>query len=424
MELGEAVARAGERVLIRQDGICWTARDILARADDLARRIAGLGRVAVVAERCEAIAAALLACEQADVELLLLRSAAVGEWGVAVVLNEALQVVSSPGRAAKAGFGVLLTTSGTTGTPKLARHSKEKLLGRIRTAPASESVRWLLTYHPASFAGLQVLLTALVSGSEIAAVSAGSVPELAAAALEARPTHISGTPTFWRAFLMALGSRAAALPLRQITLGGELVDQQVLDRLRTMFPQAGVTHIYASTEAGALFAVKDGRAGFPARWLAEEVDGVALRISEGALEVRSPRAMLGYAGGGASPWLEDGWLRTGDLVELTGDRVYFRGRQDSMISVGGAKLTPEEVEAVLLEVPGVHEVRVFGIRNPITGQIVGAEIVAEPGVSRDELRTAVVRQAAARLAPYKVPRSIRFVESMALSQAGKKARTE
>jgi acyl-CoA synthetase (AMP-forming)/AMP-acid ligase II len=424
MELGGALAQAGERVVIWQDGTGRTAREVLERADHVARRIKGMGRVALVSQRCETICAALLACEQAGAELLLLRSAVKGEWGVAGTLNEELEVVSSPGGGAPIGFGVLLTTSGTTGAPKLVRHSMERLLGRIRTAPASETARWLLTYHPASFAGLQVLLTALLSGSKIGAVSEGGVPELVVAALEVKPTHISGTPTFWRAFLIALGDRATELPLRQATLGGEMVDQQVLDRLRLTFPRVGITHIYASTEAGALFAVKDAKAGFPARWLEEEVEGVALRIHNGALEVRSPRAMLGYASGEASPGLSDGWLGTGDLVEQTGDRVYFRGRQDSMISVGGAKLTPEEVEAILLEVPGVNEARAFGVKNPITGQVVGVEILAEPGINRDELRAAVVRHAMARLPAYKVPRSIRFVDSMKLSQAGKKTRSQ
>lgn len=412
-------------MLIRQDGVAHSSSAVLARAEAVAQCIDGLDRVALAAERCVTIATALLACERAGVELLLLRPGLSGDWAGTAVLNEELGLVSPPARrSGKTGFGVVLTTSGTTGAPKLVRHSMQKLLGRIRPAPTPEAVRWLLTYHPATFAGLQVLLTALVSGSEVAAISSGSVPDLAAAALAARPTHISGTPTFWRAFLMTLGERAAELPLRQITLGGEIVDQPVLDRLRAVFPDAAVTHIYASTEAGALFAVKDGKAGFPARWLDEEVDGTALRIRDGGLEVRSPRAMLGYAAGGTSPLLDNGWLRTGDLVEQQADRVYFRGRQDSMISVGGAKLTPEEVETVLLEVPGVDEVRVFGLKNPITGQIVAAEIVPAPAVSRDELRAAVIRHATARLAPYKVPRLIRFIESTALSQAGKKVRTE
>ncbi len=194
--------------------------------------------------------------------------------------------------------------------------------------------------------------------------------------------------------------------------------------MRALFPKAGITHIYASTEAGALFAVRDGQAGFPAQWLETGIDGARLRVRDGELQVLSPRAMLGYAAGAkASPVLADGWLVTGDLVEQRGDRVYFLGRGDSVISVGGAKLTPEEVEAVLLKVPGVAEGRVFGVKNPITGYLVGAEIVAQAGADVEHLRAELLTAARAQLEPYKVPRVIRFVSSIRVSEAGKKDRS-
>ena len=73
-------------------------------------------------------------------------------------------------------------------------------------------------------------------------------------------THVSGTPTLWRALLVALGSKAATLPLRQITLGGEAVDQAILDRLANLYPGASITHIYAidkhSTSRGTQQAIE------------------------------------------------------------------------------------------------------------------------------------------------------------------------
>lgn len=422
-------------VAVRRPGgvVTWGALEAGAR--DLAERLraGAMTRVALAGASPDAILAALLASQQAGCELLLLRSSippddgAWREWNVTGVLDGELNltVLPSPGGGAAAGFAILLTTSGTTGRPKVARHSLDALLGRIRfhVSPAGRP-RWLLTYHPASFAGLQVLLTVLASGAELVAVEHVNVPELARAALEHHPTHISATPTFWRAFLVALGEPAAALELQQITLGGEIVDQATLERLRALFPKAGITHIYASTEAGALFAVRDGQAGFPARWLEEEVDGARLRIRGGELQVLSPRAMLGYTSGATpSPVLDDGWLATGDLVERQANRVYFLGRNDSVISVGGAKLTPEEVEAVLLKVPGVVEGRVFGVKNPITGYLVGAEIVPEAGANIEELREVLLAAARAQLEPYKVPRVLRFVESIRVSEAGKKDRS-
>lgn len=415
------------------DGIGQSSSDIHAAAAGLARTLEASphARVALATLRVGVMATALLACETARCELLLLREAPAIEsplwtlWGVDAILTDALTLtpLGEQGRA-RSSCAVFLTTSGTTGSPKVARHSLERLFGRVR-APRRDQARptWLLTYHPAAFAGLQVLLTALAAGGRLVSTRDKDAATLAHAALSNGATHISGTPTFWRALLMALGGEAEKVPLRQITLGGEATDQTILNRLSATFPNASVTHVYASTEAGALFAVHDRRTGFPSRWLSESVDGVDLRIREGLLEVRSPRAMEAYVvGTGHGPLTEDGWLATNDLAEQRGDRVVFLGRADSVINVGGAKVGPDEVEAVLLEVPGVAETRVSGLANPITGQIVAADVVLSPGYSDRVVRRSILEHARHSLVAYKVPRIVRFVDAIVYSSAGKKSR--
>jgi len=340
------------------------------------------------------------------------------------LIGEELNVVSveADGSAAT-GFHLLIATSGTTATPKIARHSLEALLGRVRRRPNRCSpARWLLTFSPASFAGLQVVLTAIVSGDEVVAVTEPGVTALTRAAVELQPTHISATPTFWRGFLLTAATSFAKIPIRQITLGGEIVDQNVLDHLRAAFPMSGITHIYATTEAGAVFAVKDGRAGFPAAWLETGFEGVRLRIVEGVLEVQSPRAMTGYIGGESKTGpLTDGWIRTGDSVTIRENRVHFLGRVDTVLNVGGAKVSPEEVESLLLDVPGVLEGRVFGIPNAITGFVLAAEVVTDVP-DHENLRRVILSCLTARLERYKVPQLIRFVASISTSQLGKKRR--
>ena len=105
---------------------------------------------------------------------------------------------------------------------------------------------------------------------------------------------------------------------------------------------------------------------------------------------------------------------------MDGDRVQFAGRKDTTINVGGMKVQPLEVEAVLLEVEGILEACVFGVANPVTGQLVIAEVVIDPGKDVQDIRRNAAAHARARLASYKVPRSIRVVESITASQAGKK----
>lgn len=419
---------------IIQDDTPVTGPEIEARASEAAAALSGSGhrRMALCSANAADVAVALAAAAAARFELALLSpayaddGAALRRWGVAAVLGTNLDLRPVPGDHPReaSGFAILIATSGTTGTPKLARHTPDALLGRIGPAPAGRApARWLLTYPPTSFAGLQVVLTALASGSTLIAASEPTVATLAEAALTHRATMASGTPTFWRAFLIALGTRTERLDLRHITLGGEAVDQATLDRLGAAFPGAAIRHIYASTEAGALFAVSDGRAGFPARWLDAPVDGVHLRIRDQALEVKSPRRMQGYVEEpGDAPLAEDGWLATGDRVERMGDRVVFLGRADSVINVGGLKVSPDEVEARLLEVPGVTDAQVYGVKNPITGQLVAADIVLRAPHEKERVRAALEHHARAALDPHKVPRIIRFVDRIAPTDAGKKAR--
>ncbi|MBL8475844.1 MAG: AMP-binding protein [Methyloversatilis sp.] len=421
---------------IRQDGELHEADTIARLARRLTEDLAPFAgcRVALASARVRDIVATMIACQSIGCELLLLRdslpddSSLWAHWDVAARFDDALAIRPLPSaRRLDTGFHLVLTTSGTTGQPKAARHSLDRLLGRIRPpkSGATDAV-WLLTYHPASFAGMQVLLTALVSGGTLAACTHATVPDLARVALDARPTHISGTPTFWRGFLLALGGRAAELPLKQVTLGGETVDQATLDRISAVYPSAGIAHIYASTEAGALFAVRDGQAGFPAGWLGQVTDGIELRLNGDMLEVRSPRMMQGYLSGGPPSPVGDGeWLSTGDLVEVRADRTLFMGRIDSVINVGGAKVFPEEVEAVLLECAGVAEARVFGKSNPITGQLVVAEVVlSDSSLNVDATRADIQRHARSRLPAFKVPRVLTVKDRIVVSASGKKQRVQ
>lgn len=316
---------------------------------------------------------------------------------------------------------IYLMTSGTTGVPKVAAHRFESLAGEIGKTRSSASARWLLTYPGSSFAGLQVILTSLLGGGTLIAPAASNPEALALAATNHQASHVSGTPSFWRAFFLALGE--TPLPsLRQITLGGEPVDQPLLDRLSALFPQAQIAHIYASTEAGALFAVRDRREGFPASWLDSGIGGVGLRIVDHMLEVKSPRRMLGYASGHETPITPDGWIRTGDRVRAAGDRVFFTGRADLRINIGGYKVSAEEIERALVAVEGIADARVIGVPNPLTGQALVAEVLYAPGYDKEVVQTNAIRQLKAGLESYKVPRIFRTLDSPALAASGKKAR--
>jgi acyl-coenzyme A synthetase/AMP-(fatty) acid ligase len=285
--------------------------------------------------------------------------------------------------------------------------------------PANRHGRWLLTYQTTSFAGLQVILTAVLTEGALIVARSRTPAALVEAAQRHGATHVSGTPTFWRSFLCV--AAPSSLPtLRQITLGGEAVDQTTLDRLARAFPEARLTHIYASTEGGVGFAVCDGREGFPADWVRRRGDDLALRIREGVLEMKTPRRMLHYVSDAPELFTEDGWLRTGDQVDVYGDRVRFLGRCDDVINVGGAKVHPHVVEACLLGLEGVREARVRGVASPVTGAIVSAEVVLGEGIDVVAARQSILTLCHRRLLAHEVPRVLKIVKEIAVLESGKK----
>ncbi len=303
---------------------------------------------------------------------------------------------------------IWLQSSGTTGAPKWSRYALADLKAKIKKG--GEHARWLLTFHPASFAGVQVILSAMMGGHALVASHPdATIADMARVAVKTAVTHISGTPTFWRAFLMALGDEPLAL--RGVTLGGEAPDQGILDALKARFPEAALRHIYATTEVGTVFSVTDGRAGFPRDWLYVPLNGLKLTLSErDTLRVENPRA---------SAQARTGIWDTGDVVEMSGDRVLFRGRADSMVNVGGVKVFPETVEAHILASPWVQEARVTSKPNPITGAILIADIVLKPlpGDHQAEIKAHI-----AELPRAQRPASLHFVETIETGATGKKIR--
>ena len=321
----------------------------------------------------------------------------------------------------------IMLTSGTSGAPKMVLHSLESLTGAIeRCGRQGGRIVWGTFYDIRRFGGLQILLRSVLCGGSLvlsdAAESMGLYLERAGSL---GVTHISGTPSQWRNAL-AYATSGAISP-RYIRLSGEIADRAILDALRARYPQADVVHAYASTEAGVGFEVDDGIEGFPARLISGS-GGVDIKVQDGSLRVRSARAASRYVGGNA-PALkdEDGFIDSGDLVERRGERCYFVGRRGGIINVGGLKVHPEEVEAIINRHPDVRASLVSSRRNLITGSIVIADVVLRAGAVDAADRTAEVKReilTACReaLANYKVPAAIRFVAALDVAATGKSVR--
>jgi acyl-coenzyme A synthetase/AMP-(fatty) acid ligase len=321
----------------------------------------------------------------------------------------------------------VMLTSGTTGTPKMAVHTVAGLTGAIKPRPdRNEPTVWATFYDIRRYGGLQIFLRALVGGTSLVLASAD---EPMAAHLQRLGrhgvTHLTGTPSHWRWALVNPAARAIAP--RYVRLSGEIADQAILDGLRTFFPDAKIGHAYASTEAGVGFEVNDGLEGFPAALIDQNSSGVEMKVVDGELRIRSARTAVTYLGNTGPLRDADGFVDTGDIVELRGDRYYFVGRRGGIINVGGLKVHPEEIEAVINRHPDVRVSLVRARKNPITGAIVVADVVlrAQAGNGKDrdtDLKREILEACRNSLPQHKVPASIRFVPSLDISATGKMVR--
>jgi acyl-coenzyme A synthetase/AMP-(fatty) acid ligase len=317
----------------------------------------------------------------------------------------------------------VLATSGTTGVPKLIEHSTNSLTKTCKAdINRGKDFIWGLVYEPFRFAGLQVVLQALASGSRL--VFCNQIADITGQAAFLRENNVnalSATPTYWRKLLMS-GVLKGHL-FRQITLGGEPADQPILNALKAAFPDARIAHIYASTEVGVGFSVTDGLVGFPRRYLENDVGGNQLRIGEsGTLLIKPDKHAPSFDE--ASLGHSDGFIDSGDLVERRGERVLFLGRDSGAINVGGNKVIPEEVEAVIREVDRVGEVLVKPQGSGLMGQLVAAEIQPKsPDADKAALKKEIMAHCRTRLDKYKVPALIRFVAEIKHKPTGKISRT-
>ncbi len=211
----------------------------------------------------------------------------------------------------------ILLTSGTTGRPKMVLHTLASLAGAIEVSPTRKqgptNVIWGTFYDIRRYGGLQIYLRAVLTRSSLVLTGPQEpVANYLRRAGEAGVTHISGTPSHWRRVLMS--PEADRIAPRYIRLSGEIADQAILNSLRSFYPDAEISHAFATTEAGVAFDVRDALSGFPASMLTG-TSGVDLKVVDATLRVRSSRTAERYLGENP-PALKDpeGFVDTGDVL--------------------------------------------------------------------------------------------------------------
>jgi long-chain acyl-CoA synthetase len=172
---------------------------------------------------------------------------------------------------------------------------------------------------------------------------------------------------------------------------------------------------YGCSECGGITydriggAVERGTVGAP-------LDNVHLTVTNSRLVIRSASVAAGYLfDGNTFEPLHAGTFTSDDLVEMRSDEVALTGRAGDLINTAGKKVNPREVEAVLLQIEGVREVKVYGEAAGARGEVVAAAIVATPNVTREQVR----EFCRARLSLHKVPRIVKLIDEMPVDERGK-----
>jgi len=301
--------------------------------------------------------------------------------------------------------GLILFTSGSSGQPKGVVHNFERLLLKFHTARfALRTLNFLLFDH---WGGLNTLLHCLANHAPVV-LPENRKPDYICELLERHKVELlPASPTFLNMLLLSRAYEGRDLgALRLITYGSEPMPPYTLAGLRVAFPSVELRQTYGLIELGVLRAKS---LSSDSLWVKVGGEGYELRVVDGILQIKADSAMLGYLNA-PSPFTDDGFFITGDRVELNGEYMRFLGRDSELINVGGQKVFPTEVEAVLLECELVEDAVVFGQRHPITGQIVSANIQLRGNLDESEARRTIKQFCAKRLEPFKVPVKIQFVQ--------------
>lgn len=299
-------------------------------------------------------------------------------------------------------------TSGTTGKPKCFHHVLKSLMRNTKVNEKHAHDTWALAYNITHFAGIQVLLQALLNHNTIIDLF-GQNAEHADLLLEKYEcTSISATPTYFRNYLFSTNKTNKTI--KTVTFGGEKFSDQLLKEANKKFPQARVRNIYASTEVGSLLSGNGETFAIP-------------KNLKDKIKVSQNNHLIIHSSLLNNVSVDGEWYDTNDVLETNEDGTFkFLSRNTDYINVGGYKVNLLEVEEEILKVKGVVDVSVYGRDNSVIGKILVADIILSDGFDPKQSKKDIVNFLKSNLQPFKVPRLINVVKDLKKNRTGKKVR--
>ena len=315
--------------------------------------------------------------------------------------------------------GIIAFTSGSSGEPKGVLHDFDRMLKNIGRYDR-KGLRSLVFLRFNHLGGINTLLSVLAStGGVVVFPEQRTAEDIAALVAQARVELLPVTPTFLALLLAArCHERHDLSSLKLISYGAEPMPQTLLDRMNHLFPGVRFHQTYGTSE---LCLPRTQSRSSDSLWVKIGGDGFEIRVIDGLLHIRSEFAMLGYLNA-PNPIGADGWMATGDRVEQDGEWIRFLGRDSDVINVGGEKVTPLEIESVLIGAENIRDVRVYGEKDAMFGARVVADVQLVTDEDPTELRRRLRQICLERLARYKVPVKFNIATGPFHSQRFKKVR--
>ena len=270
--------------------------------------------------------------------------------------------------------GLVLFTSGSTGSPKAALHDMSKLMERWKIhnpqgwyAAKDQTIMSFLGFD--HIGGINTLFHTLFNGGTLVIPNSRNADEVATCIDNHRVQVLPTSPTFLKMLLMKSDSEFKGLEM--ITYGTEPMPESTLAAVAKRWPHVKLKQTYGLTELGILSTKSKGDGS---TWMKIGGDGYKYRVVDDCLEIKAESTMIGYLTSN-SPITLDGYYQTGDMAEQDGEGwIRIIGRKSEFINVGGNKVHPAEIESILSELPSIEECLVESEDNPILGQVVKATI--------------------------------------------------
>jgi long-chain acyl-CoA synthetase len=315
--------------------------------------------------------------------------------------------------------GLVLFSSGSTGKSKAALHNFSFLLEKFQI-PRKRlcTLTFLLLDH---IGGINTLLYTVSNGGVVVSVNSRDPDAICEAIEKYRVELLPTSPTFLNLLLISEAYKRHDLSsLSLVTYGTEVMPESTLQRIHEALPNVTLQQTYGLSELGIL---RSKSRSSDSLWVKVGGEGYETKVVDGILWLRARSAMLGYLNA-PSPFDEEGWMNTGDMVEVDGEYIRILGRKSEIINVGGQKVFPSEVESVLLQMQNVKDAVVVGESHPITGKIVTARVnLSEPEDPR-EFKKRMFAFCRDKLASYKIPVKVEISDQDQFNSRFKKMRKQ